>query len=189
MLTWLKSRRVHYLIGVCFMLLFLMLALRGIFLFGFSEIGDTVHASGIDLAKVLYIGSKFDLRLAILLTLPLVVLAYWPRINLTRSSFMRLLAKLYLVATVSALLTFYALDFGHYAYLGIRVNSTVLRFLGDFSISRDMVWQSYPVIWSEPFSTRESRNTERTISAESDIHRFGENQIGRELYPFPESEP
>src|SRR5690606_22363826 len=37
--------------------------------------------------------------------------------------------------------------FGHYAYLGIRINATIFRFVADTEISRDMVWQTYPVVW------------------------------------------
>ncbi|WP_426417403.1 LTA synthase family protein [Aestuariirhabdus sp. LZHN29] len=147
MLTWLQSRRVRYLAGVCAMFWLLMVALRVIFLMGFSEVGDTVQTSVSDLAKVLYIGIKFDLRLALLLTLPLIVLAYIPWINLSKVPLLRQLALGYLLLAVSGLLVFYVFDFGHYAYLGVRINSTAIRFLEDFAISKNMVWESYPVIW------------------------------------------
>ncbi|WP_243647258.1 LTA synthase family protein [Aestuariirhabdus litorea] len=125
----------------------LMATLRVTFLLGFSEVGDTVQASIADLAKVLYIGFKFDLRLALILTLPLILLAYLPWVNLARLSLVRKLAFGYLLLAVSGLVVFYVFDFGHYAYLGVRINSTALRFLEDFAISRDMVWESYPVVW------------------------------------------
>ena len=40
---------------------------------------------------------------------------------------------------------FYVFDFGHYGYLGLRINSGVMRFLDDRE-SAAMLWQSYPVI-------------------------------------------
>ncbi|MCL6414651.1 LTA synthase family protein [Aestuariirhabdus sp. Z084] len=147
MLTWLQSRRVRYLAGVCLLFWLLMIALRVIFLLGFSEVGDTIQTSGEVLAKSLYIGFKFDLRLALLLCLPLILLAYIPRLNLVRVSLLRHLAWGYVLIAVSALLVFYVFDFGHYAYLGVRINSTAMRFFEDFAISRNMVWESYPVVW------------------------------------------
>ncbi len=146
MLTWLHSRRVRYLACLCFMFLALMIVLRGIFYWGFSDVGDTIQASMPDLAKVLYIGLKFDLRLAILLTLPALLCAYLPRVNILQTKFARSIVQIYVVIIITVLMIFYVLDFGHYAYLGVRVNSTVLRFFEDFAISSNMVWQSYPVI-------------------------------------------
>ena len=46
-------------------------------------------------------------------------------------------------------MAFYVTDFGHFAYLHVRVDASVLRFLANPLISLEMVWQSYPVIlWS-----------------------------------------
>lgn len=146
-MAWWKSRRIRFIAGSTALLVVLFLALRTIFYLGFSEVGNTINPDANTLFKVFYIGFKFDLRLAILLVLPLFVLAYLPRYNLTSSSFMRNLARVYLTLAVFAVLLFYIIDFGHYAYLGQRVNSTVLRFMTDASISASMVWQSYPVVW------------------------------------------
>jgi phosphoglycerol transferase MdoB-like AlkP superfamily enzyme len=146
-MAWWKSRRIRFIAGSTVLFLVLFLMLRAIFYFGFSEVGKSVHPDFDTLFKTLFIGFKFDLRLAILLTLPLFVFAYWPRINLTTSQLVRNVARVYLALAVLAVLAFYIIDFGHYAYLGIRVNSTVLRFMEDASISATMVWQSYPVIW------------------------------------------
>ena len=53
-----------------------------------------------------------------------------------------------LLATVTTVM-FYVSDFGHFAYLHTRIDSTMLRFLANPLISLEMVWQSYPVIiWS-----------------------------------------
>lgn len=146
-MAWWKSRRLQFLAGITALYLLLFLLLRGIFYFAFSEVGDSVHPDFGTLLQTLYIGFKFDLRLAILVTLPLFVLAYLPRINLTTSAALRKFCRVYLGVAAVALLGFYILDFGHYAYLGIRVNSTVMRFAEDASISASMVWQSYPVVW------------------------------------------
>ncbi|MDH1683928.1 LTA synthase family protein, partial [Pseudomonas chengduensis] len=79
--------------------------------------------------------------------LPVALLAWLPVWNLTSSRVLRWLARLYLALALGAVLLVYIIDFGHYAYLGVRINATVLRFLEDAQISTDMVWQTYPVVW------------------------------------------
>lgn len=128
-----------------FLLLFVIM--RAIFYFGFSEVGRSIHPDTNTLLKTLYIGFKFDLRLAILMCLPLLVVSFLPRWNIITSDFVRYLVRIYLAVAVVAVMAFYILDFGHYQYLGVRVNSTVLRYAGDAAISARMVWESYPVVW------------------------------------------
>lgn len=144
---WLHSRRLHYWFGAVAILFVALAVLRGLFFIGFS--GFTASALG-DVEAVpetLGIGLRFDLRLAILLMLPVALLAWLPVWNLTRSRAIRWLARLYLALALGAVLLVYIIDFGHYAYLGVRINATVLRFLEDAQISTDMVWQTYPVVW------------------------------------------
>ncbi len=146
-MSWIRSRRLHYLTGVVAVLFTLFTLLRGVFLLGFS--GLPWHALGAndDVLRTLGIGLRFDLRLALLLVLPLMLLAWLPWQNLLRSRVMRYLARAYLALAVGLVLLVYIIDFGHYAYLGVRINATVLRFIEDAQISTGMVWQTYPVIW------------------------------------------
>jgi phosphoglycerol transferase MdoB-like AlkP superfamily enzyme len=144
---WLQSRRLHYWLGATAILFALFALLRVVFFFGFSGF-DAKALSGDDaVLETLGIGFRFDLRLAILVMLPLALLAWMPRWNLIGSRLLRRIARLYIVLTLGALLLIYIIDFGHYAYLGMRINATILRFIEDAQISRDMVWQTYPVVW------------------------------------------
>jgi hypothetical protein len=145
--AWLKSGRLRYTAGVVALLLLIFVALRAVFYFGFSEVGQTVHPDPGTLFQTLYIGVKFDLRLAILLSLPVFLLTWLPRYNVATSPAMRGLARFYIAIALLVTLLFYIGDFGHYAYLGIRLNSTAMRFFDDASISANMVWESYPVVW------------------------------------------
>ncbi len=98
-----------------------------------------------DLPWALYLGMKFDLRVALLLLLPLALLGWIaPLSPLTR--FGRHLWSGYLALAVGALLLFYMVDFGHYSYLNKRIDHTILHFFADQQISLEMVWQSYPVV-------------------------------------------
>ena len=146
-MAWLQSRRLHYWLGATAIAFVLFALLRVVFFFGFSGFNAQSLSSDNALLETLGIGFRFDLRLAILLMLPVALLAWFPRWNLTRTRPLRWLARGYLLAALSVMLLIYIIDFGHYAYLGVRINATVLRFLDDAQISRDMVWQTYPVVW------------------------------------------
>ncbi len=99
-----------------------------------------------DLLKALYIGLKFDLRLALLIILPMFLLGWIRQLSPFDSTIGRLFWPAYLLLATLGVVLFYVTDFGHYAYLHVRVDSTVLRFLSNPLISLEMVWQSYPVI-------------------------------------------
>jgi len=144
---WLHSRRLHYWFGAVGILFIALAALRGIFFVGFSGLAPSTLGTVDAVPETLGIGLRFDLRLAILLMLPIALLAWLPVWNLTRSRVLRWVARLYLALALGAVLLVYIIDFGHYAYLGVRINATVLRFLEDAQISTDMVWQTYPVVW------------------------------------------
>jgi phosphoglycerol transferase MdoB-like AlkP superfamily enzyme len=99
-----------------------------------------------DLLQALYIGLKFDLRLALLMVLPVFALGWLRPLSPLDSPFGRRLWLGYFTLATLAVVMFYVTDFGHYAYLHVRADSTMLRFLSNPLISLEMVWQSYPVI-------------------------------------------
>ena len=143
----LRSRRLRYLAGVVGIIWLLLALLRLVFFLGFSPFSASQLWAQNELLNTLAIGLRFDLRLAILLMLPLALLAYLPRWNLISLGALRLVARGYLAIALLALLLLYILDFGHYAYLGLRINATVLGFAKDAGTSATMVWQTYPVLW------------------------------------------
>jgi phosphoglycerol transferase MdoB-like AlkP superfamily enzyme len=98
------------------------------------------------LLKAFFIGIKFDLRLAVLLCFPHMILSLFPYANISNSVLMKQLSKLYNYIVIPILLLFYSVDYGHYSYLGRRVDVSVLRFLENPEISLQMIWESYPVI-------------------------------------------
>ncbi|HEX5678971.1 MAG TPA: sulfatase-like hydrolase/transferase [Alcanivorax sp.] len=144
---WWKSRRLRFLASSVVALFVLFVILRAVFFVFFSEVGGSVEADPDDVIHALGVGLRFDLRLALLMVLPLAVLAWLPRFNLVRSAPIRALGLVYITAATLLVLLTYILDFGHYAYLGDRINVTAFRFLEDAAISTRMVWESYPVVW------------------------------------------
>ena len=146
-MDWLQSRRLHYVVGAVAMVFALFASLRLVFFFAFSGLDSSALTEVAAVPETLGIGLRFDLRLAILLILPVAVLAWLPRWNLPRVAALRWIARVYLAVALAVLLQIYIVDFGHYAYLGVRINATVFNFLKDAQISADMVWQTYPVVW------------------------------------------
>ena len=143
MMTALQSRRLRYGVGAIGLVFVLLAALRLVFLISFSGLG--LNTEG--LLETFGIGLRFDLRLAVLLLLPLAALAWLPRWNLITLPALRWLARGYLLIALAVVGLIYIIDFGHYAYLGVRINATVLRYLQDAQISQQMVWETYPVLW------------------------------------------
>lgn len=72
---WLQSRRLRYGVGAIGLVFALLVGLRLIFLLGFSGVDLRTPA----LLETLGIGLRFDLRLAVLMLLPLALLAWLPR--------------------------------------------------------------------------------------------------------------
>ena len=98
------------------------------------------------LIKALLIGIRFDLRLAVLVNIPLMIFCAMPIVNIIRSIWVRRISNLYIYSFTGLLLLFYSVDIGHYSYLGRRVDVSILGFLDNPRISAQMVWESYPVI-------------------------------------------
>lgn len=119
-------------------------ALRLGFWFYFDAHNDPLP--GNELLTALYLGLKFDLRLALLILLPLFLLAWLPWLSPFRFRALRLFWVGYLALAGMATLLFYMVDFGHYAYLQTRIDASALRFLKNLDISAQMVWESYPVL-------------------------------------------
>jgi phosphoglycerol transferase MdoB-like AlkP superfamily enzyme len=101
-----------------------------------------------DLAKAFYLGLKFDLRLAMLLTLPVLLLSWLPGFEPVRSRRGRRVWLGYFVGTASLCALIYLVDFAHYGWLNSRVNSTVIEHARPVSIAAQVVWETYPVLWA-----------------------------------------
>jgi phosphoglycerol transferase MdoB-like AlkP superfamily enzyme len=99
-----------------------------------------------DLTKALYLGAKFDLRLAFILIIPVWFLGYFHFSDpLQKGRKFWIYFYTFLFIFLSAL---YLSDFGHYGYLNSRLNGSVFQYLANPVISLQMLWQTYPIIWA-----------------------------------------
>ncbi len=122
----------------------LLLGLRAAFWAAFQ--GTMVALPTHVLAKALYIGAKFDLRLTLLTLLPPALVGWIGPLSLVDGRPGRRIWTAYLGAAVGLTLLVYAIDFGHFAYLATRINARVFDLLADTAISLQMVWETYPVL-------------------------------------------
>lgn len=93
----LQSRRLRYGVGAIGLVFVLLAALRLVFVVGFSGLAFNTP----QLLETLGIGLRFDLRLAVLILLPLALLAWLPRWNLMTQPALRWLARGYLVVALA----------------------------------------------------------------------------------------
>ena len=139
-----KSRRINFIIKNILTFFLLLTAFKICFFVFFNSASENYTL--MMLSKALYIGIKFDLRLSILLSFPVMILCSLPYINITKSIWMRRIIMSYNYVIIVILLLFQSIDLGHYSYLGRRIDVSVLRFLDNPQISAQMIWESYPVV-------------------------------------------
>jgi len=105
------------------------------------------------LATAFFIGFKYDLRLTLLILLPLLLFAWIRYVSPFKSAEETVSRRskhfwiAYLVVAFALVLIIYITHFAYYAYLHVPLDATILRFFANPGTSLLMVWQSYPVIW------------------------------------------
>ena len=139
------SRRLKFIFGSILSFLALFVFFRLFFVvFFFGELDGPAT----ELIRALWVGVRFDLRLAVFIIVPVGLFFMIPFINPLRTAISRRLVKIYL-RTVSVLVTFfYAFDIAHYGYLNHRIDVSAFKLLENPMIALQMVWESYPVVWS-----------------------------------------
>jgi phosphoglycerol transferase MdoB-like AlkP superfamily enzyme len=119
-------------------------SLRLLFWASFYE--ASAGAAWADVLKALYLGFKFDLRLALLLGLPLALLGWIPLFDPARRSAARLAWLGYFALTQCVVLLLYLVDFGHYGYVRARLNAGLAEHLTPVGVAARMAWETYPVV-------------------------------------------
>lgn len=137
---------IRYLVGNFFIVFLLCILFRWLFYLVFIQ--SVVHNAG-EVAEAWYLGIKFDLRLALILTLPLwLLIIIWKGKIFERSIFRKIILTYFFIIEL-ALILIYITDLGFYGYLNRRLDVFIFHFfnLQDADTNLQMVWESYPVIW------------------------------------------
>lgn len=135
---------INLVLALCILNLLLFSLFRAVFYFWFAIDDGSLNSH--DVIQAFYLGLKFDIRLALLVNLPVFLIAWFKWFNPYSGQVAIKFWKIYLTLANSFLIILYFLDFGHFDYLNIRIDATVLRFMEDPLISANMVWESYPVL-------------------------------------------
>lgn len=98
-----------------------------------------------DISTAFFLGLRFDLRLTLLLMLPL--LFSFGSISPFRSSIAMRSWRFLYTGLFGIVFLLYFLDFGFFAYLNSRMNSAIMEFFQNPDISLGMLWSSYPMVW------------------------------------------
>jgi phosphoglycerol transferase MdoB-like AlkP superfamily enzyme len=125
-------------------LLGVMAVARVIFWWWFRQASQAVDSS--TFIQSLVLGLRFDLRLAIFAVLPMLLFAAVPWVGRRAGLFALPRGWLVYAALVwAAAGMFFIFDFGHFAYLQLRLNASILNFFQDAEASRTMLLQTYAV--------------------------------------------
>src|SRR4030042_28721 len=104
------------------------------------------EADGSEFFRAFYLGFKFDLRLSLMVCVPVLALSWIPFLNFVRSSLAKRIWLIYLVAIGVFLVLTYFVDLGHYDYLHDRLNASAIDHILSPAIALKMVWETYPVL-------------------------------------------
>lgn len=107
----------------------------------------TDPVSSTDIFKAFYLGLKFDLRLSLMMTLPLFILGSIRFISPFEYDSTRRFWLFIQGIIFAAILFVYFINFAYFSYLHKPLDASAIRFLQNFSISMEMVWSTYPVVW------------------------------------------
>ncbi len=138
-------RLLHFLVNLTALNLAVFMLLRLAFWLWFRNPADPIPAG--ELLHGLWLGFKYDLRLTLILLLPLFLLGGFRAFSPFTSARRRRLWFAYLALVMATVLLFYFMNFGYFAYLHTPMDATVLRFAYNLSTSVQMLWETYPIVW------------------------------------------
>jgi len=140
-----KLPLIHFYLQTILLSLVFFSLFRFIYWLTFKDVNNPIPMN--ELATAFYLGLKFDLRLILIIILPLFAIAWLNVLNPLRKKLARNFWLGYLTLAFYISVFYYFADFINYSYLHKPLDASVLRFAENFSISFDMMWQSYPIGW------------------------------------------
>jgi phosphoglycerol transferase MdoB-like AlkP superfamily enzyme len=100
-----------------------------------------------DLLPSFLLGIRYDLRWIALLLMPIVVVSLLPRLSPFYCMQNRKWWTWYLAVITLLIFFFFAADFGNFSYNKTRLDAGALNFYEDWTISWQMMHESYPIFW------------------------------------------
>lgn len=133
-----NTPKLKFLYSLLLMLIILLGLFRLSFLAYFYR--DISPGTSSLVLKSLLLGLRFDIRLAMFLIIPAIIFINLPVRNTAKVR----LSNVFYAFIMGLVSLLYITDAGYFSYLKSRLNSTVIQFLKNPSISFEMVRESYP---------------------------------------------
>ena len=106
---------------------------------------DTFDFDSSEIKNAIFLGTRFDLKLATLVVFPIAILILILNNRFFTKPLFKKIALYYWVISYLVITIFYLFDFGFYNYLNTRIDATALRFTTNLKISLQVMVESYPV--------------------------------------------
>lgn len=97
--------------------------------------------------RAFYVGARFDLRLAVLICLPFLIVGGLSWFDPWRHRWAAVAWQAHFAFWTLVVVFAHFVDLGHYGYLETRLNAAALQYIEDPKVSGRMLWESYPVVW------------------------------------------
>ncbi len=123
---------------------FLLMSIARIFTFCLFNTGAFSWKSFL---SVLWMGFRFDARDVGIMAILMLILGAIKPLHPFRKKLGKTVAYILWFVAIVLFTLFYAFDYGHFAYLDVRLNAQALDFLHNTRISLGMLWETYHVIW------------------------------------------
>ncbi|MBL7741052.1 MAG: LTA synthase family protein [Chitinophagaceae bacterium] len=136
-------KTILWVINLLLIFLLIFTLFRLVTFFAFKPRG----LSFADLVPSFLMGIQYDLRWISIILLPIVIASMAPQLSPFYSSRNKKWWTWYLAIVTFVVFVFFAADFGSFSYNQTRVDAGAMNFAEDFSISWQMMWQTYPMIW------------------------------------------
>ena len=138
-------RYIRYVIVQSIFLFLFTVLFRLVFYFFFFK---TTVPDPAAITKAWDLGLRFDMRLTLMVTAPLLIIALIWRNGFFTKKGIRRFVFIYLFIMYFVLIWMYIFDLGHYAYLGLRMDPSITRFLADGERGDNaiMLWETYPIV-------------------------------------------
>ncbi|HWR34223.1 MAG TPA: hypothetical protein VN451_11880, partial [Chitinophagaceae bacterium] len=141
------SKTLLWVINLLLIFLVVFTLYRFVTFFAFRH---KFYPNGIGFGEVFpsfLLGIRYDLRWISIILMPVVLFSMSPRLSPFYSSLNKKIWSLYLAVATLILFFFFAIGFGSLGYNQTPLDAAAINFIEDFSISFEMIKQTYPVFW------------------------------------------
>jgi phosphoglycerol transferase MdoB-like AlkP superfamily enzyme len=135
---------IKFLIILVSLEILLFTVFRFIFLIGFYHYGE--NFSYTDILYSFWVGFRFDLQLAILVNLPILLTGGIKFIGIFKSLIAKYFWILYILVTNIALISLYIIDIAYFDFYKKMVDSSIIRYFYDIQEAFKMLSEGYPIV-------------------------------------------